>query len=151
MPISTPILPLLNYQASVLVTKGCPEAATMQPVPEQPFLAQPIQSPSQIKVEMTGKHISTNRGTATTTNLSRWKMMMMRLWPHPTSARDIQMKQISAWKLEFQQITTRHQLTYSIGPPPDVTQIVRNQNRPTRWSHQFFFRTADGRKMLGTQ
>jgi hypothetical protein len=30
-----------------------------------------------------------------------------------------------------------------------VTQIVRNRNRPTRWSHQFFFRTADGRKVLG--
>ena len=56
MPIPTPLLPLLNYQACVLATKGHPKAATMQPVPEQPVVSQPIQSPSP-KFEITERHI----------------------------------------------------------------------------------------------
>ena len=56
MPIPTPLLPLLNYQAGVLATKRRPEAATMQLVLERPFVLQPIQSHSH-KFEITERHI----------------------------------------------------------------------------------------------
>jgi len=56
MPIPTPLLPLLNYQAGVLATHGRPEEATMQPVIKRPVVSQPIQSPCP-KFEITGRYI----------------------------------------------------------------------------------------------
>ena len=57
MPIPTPLLPLLNYQAGALATNhGRPEEATMQPVIKRPVVSQQIRSPSP-KFEITGRHI----------------------------------------------------------------------------------------------
>ena len=56
MPIPTSLLPLLNYQAGVLATNGCPEAAATQPVSKRPVVSQSIQSPSP-KFEISGRHI----------------------------------------------------------------------------------------------
>ena len=56
MPIPTPLLPLLNYQAGVLATIGRQEDAMTQPAFNRPGVSQPIQRPSP-KFEITQRHI----------------------------------------------------------------------------------------------